>query len=142
MVDRKNVHVLIFTFQLELKFLLLKRIPERSGYWQPVCGGIEKGESDIDAVLREIQEETGISNYEQIINLDYSCIYKEPKNGIIMEMQDFFYAIEIDCERKIEISEEHEQYLWVNEQDLRNKYTWNYGLIALEKLLRIISRWK
>lgn len=139
MVDRKNVHVFIFTLQPDLKFLLLKRIPERSGYWQPVCGGIEVGESGINTVLREVQEETRISTNKQVINLNYSCIYNEPKNGIMMEMQDFFYAIEIDSKREIKISEEHEQYSWVNEQGLRKKYTWKYGLIALEKLLSILK---
>ncbi len=104
MVDRKNIQVFIFTSRPELKFLLLKRTPERSGYWQPVCGGIDTGESEIEALLREIQEETGISNYKHIINLEYSFIYNEPKNGVPMQMQDFCYAVEIDCERVIKIS--------------------------------------
>ena len=139
MVDRNNIQVFIFTFQPELKFLLLKRTPERSGYWQAVCGGIEAGESEIEAVFREVQEETGISNYNQIVNLNYSFIYNEPKNGIPMEMQDFCYAVEIDHEKVIKISKEHEKFIWLSEQGVRKKLTWNYGLIAFEKLVSILN---
>jgi dATP pyrophosphohydrolase len=43
-IKRTNVQAFIFSNNPSFKVLILKRIPERSGYWQPVCGGIENAE--------------------------------------------------------------------------------------------------
>jgi 8-oxo-dGTP pyrophosphatase MutT (NUDIX family) len=45
------------------RFLLGKRSPHKRsapGYWAPISGGIEAGESQADAVVREVREETGL----------------------------------------------------------------------------------
>src|SRR5437773_1922666 len=46
-----------------LEMLLVRRSPHRSlaGVWQPVTGGIERGESALSAAVREVQEETGLA---------------------------------------------------------------------------------
>ncbi|MFE4869499.1 NUDIX domain-containing protein [Streptomyces sp. NPDC056682] len=36
------------------------RIGEHGAFWQPVTGGIEPGETPLEAVLRELHEETGL----------------------------------------------------------------------------------
>jgi lipoyl(octanoyl) transferase len=41
------------------RVLLLKRSPARGGFWQPVTGRIEPGESPAQAARRELREETG-----------------------------------------------------------------------------------
>ena len=40
--------------------LLLRTTPERGGFWQPVTGSVEPGESNAAAALREAGEETGV----------------------------------------------------------------------------------
>ena len=58
------------------EFLLLKRIPKKGGFWQPVSGGIEtEDKSIIDSAYRELKEETNISKNEIITvfeNVHYS----------------------------------------------------------------------
>ena len=41
------------------KFLLLLRTPELGGFWQGVTGAPDHGETDLDAAIREVREETG-----------------------------------------------------------------------------------
>lgn len=41
------------------KVLLLKRTEARGGFWQLVTGKVERGESALQAALREVKEETG-----------------------------------------------------------------------------------
>lgn len=41
------------------RVLLLRRGPERGGFWQPVTGRVEPGEDPAAAARRELQEETG-----------------------------------------------------------------------------------
>ena len=44
------------------KVLLLQRTPERGGFWQPVTGKVEAGESPAQAAQRELREETGLQS--------------------------------------------------------------------------------
>jgi len=41
------------------RVLLLRRAPERGGFWQPVTGRIDAGEGPAEAARRELREETG-----------------------------------------------------------------------------------
>ena len=45
------------------RFLLGKRSPHKTapGYWCPISGRIEPGESQADAVVREVREEVGLT---------------------------------------------------------------------------------
>jgi dATP pyrophosphohydrolase len=49
------------------EYLLLKRLPDRNGFWQPITGGVEEGETRIEALHREIKEETGMENLIRVI---------------------------------------------------------------------------
>ena len=81
MIGRVKVQVFLFIRNPKFMVLILKRIPERNSYWQPISGGIEEGEKPIDAIKREVYEETGIKKLERIIDLEYSFIFKTTWQG-------------------------------------------------------------
>jgi 8-oxo-dGTP pyrophosphatase MutT (NUDIX family) len=135
MIERTNVQAFVFTIRPSFKVLILKRTPERSGYWQPVCGGVENGENLNATVVREVLEETGISKINSIIDLNYTFTYKETKNGKLMNMQDFCFAVEINNILNIKLSEEHEEYKWCSYDEAKEYLKWQHNLIALEKLM-------
>lgn len=135
MVQRINVQVFVFCKIPSFKVLILKRTPERSGYWQPVCGGVENGEKLIETVLREVWEEAGINNIKSIEDLKYTFTYKETKRGVLMDMQDFCFAAEIKDIPNIKLSDEHEAYKWCSYVEAKEYLKWEHNLIALEKLM-------
>jgi 8-oxo-dGTP pyrophosphatase MutT (NUDIX family) len=57
-VYRVPRQVLVYLYR-DGEFLLLLRTPELGGFWQGVTGAPEPGESDLDAAIREVREETG-----------------------------------------------------------------------------------
>lgn len=52
--------ILIVVHTLDWQFLLLKRNPPVS-FWQSVTGSLKDSEQPVDAAIRELQEETGIT---------------------------------------------------------------------------------
>ena len=139
MIGRVNVQVFIFTQNPVFKILILKRVPEREGHWQPITGGIEEGEKPSDTVKREIYEETGINKLERIIDLKYSFIFTTNWHGKLTKMREMCYAAEIKKVMLIRLSNEHEEYKWCNEEEAKKYLKWEHNLIAFNKLIRILK---
>src|SRR6185295_5768611 len=54
------------------RVLLLHRRAERGGFWQPITGSMEDGESPIDTARREIVEETGRTSDPESLGITQS----------------------------------------------------------------------
>ena len=67
------------------KVFVGKRIDNPNNKWQMPQGGVDKNESLVSAMKRELFEETGIKNIKIEKELDYWLTYNLPKNliGII-----------------------------------------------------------
>jgi 8-oxo-dGTP pyrophosphatase MutT (NUDIX family) len=63
------------------RFLALRRVPERLGYWNLVAGGVEPGETPAEAARRELLEETGLETevQELPVELSYSLLEDPPE---------------------------------------------------------------
>lgn len=59
--DRESVMVILRSLP-DNRYLLFKRRAEAGGFWQPVTGFIEPGESPPAAAIREVAEETGLKD--------------------------------------------------------------------------------
>ncbi len=139
MIGRINIQVFLFIRKPKFMVLLLKRVAERRGYWQPISGGIEKGEKPINAIKQEIYEETGFKEFIRIINLDYNFIFETIWHGKLTKMKQICYAAEIEKLKKIRLSKEHEQYKWCTEVEAKSFLKWEYNLIALNKLINFLK---
>jgi 8-oxo-dGTP diphosphatase len=55
--------VVVAVLERDGRFLLGKRSPHKlaAGYWCPICGSVEAGEPQAQAVVREVLEETGLA---------------------------------------------------------------------------------
>lgn len=62
-VSSAPIESVVVLIQKGDQFLLIKRsthVENASGYWCPVAGRVENGETQADAVTREVKEETGL----------------------------------------------------------------------------------
>ena len=97
------------------KTLIMKRVRPSTdglGYWELPGGGLEYGETPHEALKRELREETGLKI--KIIKPIYTF------TAIRADYQTVgigFLAIPEDDH--VHISEEHTDYKWVNEEELK-----------------------
>jgi len=129
------------------EFLLLKRIPKKGGFWQPVCGGLEKEDnSKLEATYREVFEETGISKKDiikVIENVYYFVIDSHYITGEPIEpIEEFVFAFQVPNDIKISIENnvyvEHEDYKWVSFEDAIKLLKWEGNKEALKALNELL----
>ena len=119
----------------EIQYLLLKRHPERGGFWQPVTGGLEEGETRVEALKREVLEETGIKNLVRIIEGVYHFELATP-----LHEKEFVYGVEVLHTKEIEMdNNEHSEYRWCNLEEAFKLLKWKDNKEALERLDEILS---
>ena len=98
------------------RLLLLKRSSNcrsNAGKWDLPGGKIELGESFDRALLREVAEETGLSiSLQRVVGTARRELADTKVVYLIMEG----YLVT----GKLQLSEEHSDYLWVNCQELLN----------------------
>jgi 8-oxo-dGTP pyrophosphatase MutT (NUDIX family) len=125
---RKGVFCVIYEINNSgnVKYLIFKRKLHWKG-WEFAKGGIKKEEKILDAVKREIKEETGLKPVK-IKKFDVSGKYKYEKElkereGVAGQTY-FLYAVEVN-KRKIKLDKlEHSSYEWVSFKRAMRKLTW------------------
>ena len=124
---RKGVGVVLLNNKN--KVFVAKRIDNPKNFWQMPQGGINDGENNYEAALRELKEETSIVSVELIKEIDKKLTYILPNNliGIIWkgkfkgQIQKWFVMRFLGNESEININTEKPEFLdwkWVNLDDL------------------------
>lgn len=91
----------------EMKLLLMKRV--KGGFWCHVAGSIESGETGIEAIVREFQEETQIQ-VSNLYNAQYLEQFYEPNVNVI-ELIPVFVAL-CSPKQEVTLNDEHTEYKW------------------------------
>lgn len=130
------------------EYLLLKRIPEKGGFWQPPCGGMEDTDkTKLDAAYREVFEETGISKdkiLRVIENVHYFVMSKHYLTNEQMEpVEEFVLGFEVKNGAEVDIAKnncvEHEEYRWVSFEESIKLLKWENNKDAFRKLKKVLD---
>ena len=109
--------------------LVAKRIDNPKNFWQMPQGGIDKNEDYYEAALRELKEETSVTNVKFIKEIDKKYTYILPDNliGIIWkgkfkgQVQKWFLMRFVGDDSEINIDTIKPEFLewkWLNVDDL------------------------
>lgn len=131
--------IMVFLYKWEKGepwYLLLKRNQELGGYWQPVTGFIEEPETNRQAALRELIEETGIEIYERVIDPRHFFFFD--MNGETCAVS--VLAIEVANQEIIQLSYEHTEHCWLLYREARVILHWENNRDTLDKLHKLLLR--
>lgn len=137
---RKPKQVLVFLYRYRnknIEYCIFYR--KKQYFYQGLSGGVEDNEELADTVKREVYEETGIKVNNIIkldtissipgINVNKSFNYK---NNIYV-VYEYAFAVNINNE-DIKLSNEHQEYRWVNYEEAINLLKYDSNKTALFEL--------
>lgn len=113
-----------------VEFLLLRRSPDRTlpGVWQPVTGGVERGETAWQAAAREVLEETGLTPVRWWA-LEHLTIFYSPAKDAVLAVPVF--AAEVAWTDPVHLSAEHDRYAFVSPALAARRVLWGTQRAAL-----------
>lgn len=95
------------------EFLALKRTASETAYpnlWQTITGSVNEGETAVQTVFREIEEETGFV-LDELWIVPYIGSYFEPRRNTFVMIPCFAAVVSYES-AIVQLSSEHSEYRW------------------------------
>ena len=136
---KKSAGAIVFRYENnEIKYLLVKY---GWGHWEFPRGGMEERESLEETARREIEEETGIKDVKFIEGFkEWIKFFFKLRDENIMKIATFLLA-ETQT-KEINLSREHDDYIWLNCEEALKKLTFDNSKEVLKKAHNFISEHK
>lgn len=130
MLREKSCGAVVFSNKAgKTKYLLLNYA---AGHWDFVKGNVEPNETEKETVVRELREETGITEAQFIDGFKETIAYFYRRQGLTVHKEVVFFLMESQTE-KVEISFEHVGYIWLDYQQSLQKLSFKNALTTLQK---------
>lgn len=107
-----------------VEYLLLHYIP---GHWDFAKGKLEAGETNIQAAMRELEEETGLADvtihqgFEELLTYQF----RDRSGNSIEKTVHFFVGRVPDRVTSVRLSKEHQGYVWLPYQAALDQLTFS-----------------
>ena len=117
------------------RLLLLRRSEGESlaGVWQPVTGRIEPGERSVEAAVREVREETGLTP-KRWWRLEHVTSYVHPVSDELRVVA--LFAAEVKARTRVTLSHEHDASRWATLAAAGKRVLWDTQRATLVALRR------
>ncbi|MGH4123873.1 MAG: NUDIX hydrolase [Clostridium sp.] len=138
---RQPFNILVFPYYIEsnvIKYAIFKR---RDGdYWQSISGGVEDGESILEAAMRESYEEALIKSECEFIRLDSissvpATVFKDHLSwgADVYVVKENAFGVRVK-DKNLIISEEHISFGWFTYEQAIELLKWDSNKVALWEL--------
>lgn len=132
-INEKSCGIVLFhEGKTERRYLVL-HYPD--GHWDLPKGHVEGEETEHETALRELEEETGITDIEFIENYreEISYTFKNKHNGGQHTAKTVIYFLARSNEKEVKISHEHQDYKWLPYDAAFNKVSFDNAKNLLRK---------
>lgn len=124
--QEKSVAAIIF---YKNDYLLLKY---GLGHWEFVKGHVEEGETEQETIMRELEEETGITNAKIINGFKEYYEYSFKFKGQMIHKQVICHLIQ-SYTKAVKLSYEHDDFIWLSIDKAIKKVSFNNAKELLKK---------
>jgi 8-oxo-dGTP pyrophosphatase MutT (NUDIX family) len=143
---RTGAEVAIFvTRRGRAEVLLAHRSPRLGSYWHTIAGGIEDGETPLEAAVRELREETGLEGVElhtgvSVVEYAYP-LSEEPPDRVALypagtvEVQVHCFVADAPDDWEPTLDWEHDDHRWCTPTDAAATLRWPETADALRRVL-------
>ena len=139
---RKGVGVVLLNKNNQI--FVARRIDNPKDFWQMPQGGIDNGETPLQAAYRELKEETSIKSVKIIQEIKDEIAYNLPDNllGIIWkgkykgQTQKWLVMKFLGDDKEIDLKTKHPEFLewkWINIENITDKVV-DFKLHVYEKI--------
>jgi len=140
--DLRPTQIEVYLFRRRagsVEFLCLKRSARGplGGVWQPVTGGLRRGEGALAGAAREVREETGLIP-RRWWALEGVGIYFHPPAGRARVMAMF--AAEVGTNERVTLSREHADFAFLGAGPAGRRFLWEAQRRGLESVRREVLR--
>jgi lipoyl(octanoyl) transferase len=111
------------------RFLVLHRAPWKRGYWHLAGGGVEAGETDAAAAVRELDEETGLR--AELVDLGDDLAY----DGITVHA----FAAETPVGWEPTLNDEHDDHRWCSFPEAVELLAYEEPREAIRRAARLVG---
>ena len=125
---------------IEVLLLHKPQTNRHPAFWQPITGGIEKLEKSIEACIREVKEETNLQINLQIVrdlNYEFEILIRE--DDLVIK-KSLFMCRDLDPDLEIKISDEHDDFMWVKLEEVRNYLFWDSNKNTFKELYNLLTK--
>lgn len=134
MIEERSAGAVLFSETNSGKIFLLLNYP--SGHWDFVKGNIEKGETLQQTVVREIREETSITDAEFIEGFEDKIEYHYQRDGDLVHKEVVFFLAKTKT-IDVKISHEHLGFVWLSFDDVIKKLTYKNAKNTMDKIKKL-----
>lgn len=112
---------------------------QNGGRWDFPKGGVEKGEKELDTVLREVEEETGLKDVRIVPGFRKVIEYFYRREGKNIHKQ-VVYLLASTKNEKVKISFEHQGYGWFPYAAALKKASYENSRVTMAEAERFAAR--
>lgn len=131
MLEERSAGAILYQESFSGNLYLLLNYP--SGHWDFVKGNIEEGEMLKQTVLREIKEETGISDVNFVDGFEDKIEYYYQRDGELVHKEVIFFLAKTNTNH-VKLSHEHLNFTWLKFNDALQKLTYKTAQNLLKKV--------
>ncbi len=134
MAQVMKIMAILYHSGQKVEYLLMRRPPARGDYWTAITGHVEKDEKLLDALSREVMEETGIGEVSYIIDLRVPFRYTKGGDDI----EEHSFGVQVDT-KEVRLSDEHTTFEWLEYEAALERLKWDQQKNSLQVLNDMIN---